>query len=250
MKGRRKKTFNLDSKRRREIVRYALHVGAADTEDFDRFLIAWYWHNPEAKDPLWSLMNAAQNMGGKLTEAEASAITKEASIMRQYRSADGLAKFLGVKYAQRQALRITTIGSDNVGKRARKVLRKHRARKRQEARRRSQGCRPRTEYEGNSLSATKPWEAEGMSRRSWERRGNKAVSQVRAQHSFFVTGEDALATTGARASERAFGPKKKQEDLRLATATTVAANRHASLPLELRLLALGLPLSVAYRAAA
>lgn len=233
-------------------MRLAKHVGAADTEDFDRYLIAWYLHNPKAQDPIWSLMEAAKRMGGQLTEAQASAITEEASIMQpwHYQSADPMARFLRLKYVTRQELRITTIGSFNVPKGARKVLRKLKAAKRQEARRRAKGCKRRDEYLAACLTAMKPWEDEGVSRRTWERRRNKAVSQVRAQHSFFLTGEDALATTGARASERAFGPKKKQEDLRLATATTLAADGYASLPLELRLMALGLPLSSEYRAAA
>ncbi|HVI11403.1 MAG TPA: hypothetical protein VM822_00890, partial [Pseudolabrys sp.] len=59
-------------------------------------------------------------MGGKVTEAEASAITEEASITRKHLSADNLARFLGVTYAQRQDLGLTTIGSVNVKKRARK----------------------------------------------------------------------------------------------------------------------------------
>jgi hypothetical protein len=36
--------------------------------------------------------------------------------------------------------------------------------------RRARGARPRAEYEGNSLTRKKPWEAEGVSRRTWERR--------------------------------------------------------------------------------
>jgi FixJ family two-component response regulator len=31
--------------------------------------------------------------------------------------------------------------------------------------------RPRAEYEANSLSRTRPWEAMGISRRTWYRRG-------------------------------------------------------------------------------
>jgi hypothetical protein len=75
-----------------------------DTEDRNRWLIAWVWHNPGAKDQIWSVMECAKNMGGKITEAEASAITEEASITRKHLMADSLAKFLGVTYEQRQAL--------------------------------------------------------------------------------------------------------------------------------------------------
>src|SRR5262249_18994583 len=75
--------FDFDAKRRNEIVLHALHVGAAETEDFDRYLIAWVWHNRKAIDQIWSVMEAAKRMGGKITEAEASAIIEEASSMRK-----------------------------------------------------------------------------------------------------------------------------------------------------------------------
>src|SRR5262245_56627011 len=116
---RRNGNFDFAAKRRREIVLHARHVGAAETEDFSRWLIAWVWHNRSAKDRIWSVMECAKNIGGKVTEAGASAITEEASITRKHLTADKLARFLGVTYEQRQALRLTTIGSVNVGTRAR-----------------------------------------------------------------------------------------------------------------------------------
>jgi hypothetical protein len=125
---RRQNNFSLAAKRRREIVLHARHVGAADTEDFSRWLIAWVWHNPSAKDQIWSVMEAAKSMGGKISEAEASAVTEEASITRKHLNADNLARFLGVTYAQRQALHLTTIGSVNVKKGARRILRKRKDR--------------------------------------------------------------------------------------------------------------------------
>jgi hypothetical protein len=158
-------SFDFAAKRRREIVLHARYVGAADTEDFTRWLIAWVWHNLKAKDQIWSVMECAKNMGGKITEAEASAITEEASITRKHLSADNLAKFLGVTFDQRQVLRLTTIGSINVKKRARKELRKLADRNYQERKRRARGMRSQSQ----SLSATRPWEELGMSRRSWYR---------------------------------------------------------------------------------
>ena len=98
-----------------------------DTEDLSQWLVAWVWHNRKAKDQIWSVMEAAKRMGGKITEAEASSVTEEASICRKHLTADNLARFLGVTYAQRQHLRLTTIGSVNVKKRARKELRKRSA---------------------------------------------------------------------------------------------------------------------------
>jgi hypothetical protein len=96
---RRHHNFSFAAKRRREIVLHARHVGAAQTDDFDRWLIAWVWHNCKAKDQIWSLMECAKTMGGKITEAQASEITEEASITRKHLTADSLARFLGVTYA-------------------------------------------------------------------------------------------------------------------------------------------------------
>jgi hypothetical protein len=136
-----------------------------------RWLVAWCWHNDQnVRDPVGALQLAAERMGGTLTEAEAIAVLEQADDMRQQRAADRLAWFLGVTYPQRQKLGITTIGSTDINKRTRAALRKRRRRLYHEHRRRSRGVRPRADYEANSLSRAKPWEAEGMSRRTWYRR--------------------------------------------------------------------------------
>jgi hypothetical protein len=242
MKGRQRKNFDLPAKRRREIVLHARHVGAAETEDFSQWLVAWFWHNPKAKDPIWSVMECAKNMGGgKITEAEASAITEEASITRKHLSADNLARFLGVTYAQRQALRLTTIGSVNVKKRARKELRKRQDRLAKEKKRRALGMRPQSE----SLSATQPWRKLGMSRAAWYRR-NKArnKSETTLSAAIFLSSEDRPVSPegGAGLAERGFAPKKARGLPSSQTASTLVADRYASLPLELRLAALCLPM--------
>jgi hypothetical protein len=164
--------FDICAKRRREIELHARHIGAADTEDFSQWLIAWIWHHPKATDQIWAVMEAAKRMGGKVTEAEASAIIEQASTTRKHKSADNLARFLGLTYSQRQALGLTTIGSTDVGKRARKELRKRRGRLNAERRRRDRGMRPQSQ----SLSRLKPWAAEGISRKTWERRRLSAAS--------------------------------------------------------------------------
>jgi hypothetical protein len=236
---RQRKNFDFTAKRRREIVLHARYVGAADTEDFDRWLIAWVWHNRKAADQIWSVMNAARNMGREITEAEASEITEEASITRKHLSADNLAKFLGVTYAQRQALRITTIGSIDVKKRARKELRKREDRLAAERKRRERGMRPQSE----SLSATQPWKELGISRRTWERRRNKARDATLST-AIFLSSEDRLASPEGEQGKQgwpsgAFAPKEAR-GLSSRDGDHDAADRHATLPMELRLLALGL----------
>jgi hypothetical protein len=239
---RRQHNFSFPAKRRREIVLHARYVRAAETEDFSRWLIAWVWHNPKAKDQVWSVTEAAKSMGRKISEAEASAVTEEASITRKRLTADNLARFLGVTYAQRQTLRLTTIGSVNVGKRARKELRKRQDRLAKEAKRRVAGMRPQSE----SLSATKPWRGLGISRAAWYRR-NKArrKGETTLSAALFICSEDRTVSTGLSEQRcRAEEIKIKKELPSSQTATTVAADRyvtaHSLLPLALRLLALGL----------
>jgi hypothetical protein len=237
----RKSAFRLDHIRRREIERLARHVGAVDTEDLSRYLIAWAWHNRQSTDPIWAIRNAARRMGRpNLTDAEASAIIEEASTIRGYLSADGVAEFLRVSYAKRQALGLTTIGAVNVKRRDRKVIRRIRDKVKREQKRRAAGVRPRAEYEATSLSRTKPWRAVNMSRRTWERRRNKArdasVSAAR-----LLIAEEGLAS--ARPTERVFDTKQEKKiigGLPSRDGDHDAADVHATLPVELRLLALGL----------
>jgi hypothetical protein len=244
---RRNQNFDLNAKRRREIVLHARLVGAHETEDFPRWLIAWHWYNPKAKDTIWSLMEAAKRMGGKITEAQASAITEEASIIRKCWSADNLARFLGLTYVQREKLGIKTIGSIDVKKRARKVLRQRKDRMYRERKRRAGGVLARAEYLARSLSTTKPWEKLGMSRRSWFRQRSKLGTGVSAV--IFLTSEDRPVPPegGTGLAERGFAskeevrmrpkgaPPKAANNLEQClpssrTATTMAADTAVSVP--------------------
>src|SRR5215470_8370669 len=129
------------AKRRREIVKHALYVGAADTEDFDRWLISWAQHNPRSKDPIGALMMAAERMGRPISEAYAETILDEAKRGRRYHKADSVGRLLGVTYAVRQRLRLTTIGCIDVSKRGRKHLRKVRDKIKKRNSRRAAGVR-------------------------------------------------------------------------------------------------------------
>lgn len=89
-----------------------------------------------------------------------------------------------------------------------------------------------------------------MSRRTWERHRNKA-RDASVSAAFLDIGEDRLATPtgGARLAEHqkrnssGASPRKEERGSPSSqTATTMAADRFDSLPLELRLMALGLPM--------
>src|SRR5262249_60684811 len=120
LKRRRNRNFDLNPMRRREIIRHAIHVGAMDTEDRDRWVVAHALYNPGAKDQVWGVIRAAQKMGGEITEAEAIAIVDEANAIPRAWGADRLAKHLGLTYQQRTVLGITTIGACDFSRRQRR----------------------------------------------------------------------------------------------------------------------------------
>jgi hypothetical protein len=245
-RGRRKGKVDLNPIRRREIIRHALYRGAADTEDFDRWLIAHVWHNPEAPRPVQAVMLAAEKMGGEITKADAIEIVDKASTGRWYPSADGLAGYLGVTYDERQTLRLGTIGSVNVKKADRKEIRRVRDKVRRRERRRASGIRPRAEYEANSLSRLKPWAAEGICRKTWERwrrRNMKPTLRVASvSAAYLLKAEDGLATARTAEGSSTLIRKEASGLPSSQTVTMMAVDVHQSLPVELRLLALGLPL--------
>jgi hypothetical protein len=216
MSKRRRRSFDIAPRRRREIVRDAQYVGAADTEDYWRWLVAWAWHNRTSKDQAGALENISKKMGRELGPSEIDEILELAKTTRQRRSADSLARFLGVTYARRQRLKLTTIGAIDVDRKQRNRRRRERNRMAKEARRRARGATPRVEYEANSLTRTEPWKAQGISRRTWERRRRVASAGTANPNlkdggpndaspgtAIFLSGEDTPAS-----------PKKNQGDFR------------------------------------
>lgn len=93
--------------------------------------------------------------------------------------AEPLGKKLQLTAAERTSLRITTIAPCDQTPAEREAARKERKRQRDRDRRRRQraaaGGIPRAQYEATSKSQKRPWEAEGMSKRTWYRR----MAQVR-----------------------------------------------------------------------
>jgi hypothetical protein len=155
--------FDKTAARRSEIERFAREIGAADTDDFPPFLIAWYWHNPNSKDAIGALIEAARRMGCIITEQQAEAIIEDADSQPKIRDRDQLAKYLGLTYAMRAKLDIRTIGACDVGPRARKLIQKRKRRKYDEARRRAKGMKNRADFLANSFSRLQPWRSEGVS---------------------------------------------------------------------------------------
>jgi hypothetical protein len=92
--------------------------------------------------------------------------------------ADTLAKRLNLTEADRRRLRIRTIGACDCTKenRAAACREKKRLRDRERGRqkRRAAGVKSRADYLASALTTIKPWMAEGISRRTWERRRRRA----------------------------------------------------------------------------
>ena len=165
MKGRG--GYDIRRRRRREIEALVQDIGAAETDEYPRYLVLWAQAVPENADRMIGILrNASLRMRHQITEDEARDIIEEARTTLRPRTPDGWARALGLTYARRQRIGITTIGAIDVNKRQRTQLRKLRAHERYRRRRQALGVTPRTQ----SLSALKPWAAEGISRRTWERR--------------------------------------------------------------------------------
>lgn len=95
---------------------------------------------------------------------------------------DAVAVLLHVTLKERTALGLKTIGACDVSAEDRKALAKEakriRDRTRQEQKRKADGRKDRASYEAASISAAKPWEAEGVSRRTWYRHLGTSPSRV------------------------------------------------------------------------
>jgi hypothetical protein len=161
--------FHFSTKRRLEIEAHAKYIGAADTDDLSRWLIAWLWHFPNlhSHDPVRTVIQAALKMGKlDFAEAEAKAVIDEARATPRQMESDALARWLGLTYQVRNRIGITTIGSADVDKHERKARRKARDRFAKEQRRRKRGRQPRAKWLAQRLTRTRPWEALGICRRT------------------------------------------------------------------------------------
>lgn len=123
--------------------------------------------------------------------AEAQAVAERVIANPHRWKADTLAWRLRLTDAERTALKIKTIGAFDVSKAERLARRKECNRAAEVARRRAKGAKPRATYEAASASRTKPWEAFGISRRTWERRGKPIPPQSEARDASGRTADEA-----------------------------------------------------------
>jgi len=129
---------------------------------------------------------------------------------RRYR-ADTLAAKLNLKAADRQRWGITTIGATDKRKEKRAAERKERKRQAQTARRRARGAQQRADYIASTKSkGSKPWEAGGVSRRTWYRQEQRLAQSVYSTPSSYAGHAACHAVAATPATEPS--AKSKKED--------------------------------------
>lgn len=117
-----------------------------------------------------------------LTLAEHRQIIADGIANHRNWKADALAWRLRLTREERRMLGITTIGAIDEGKAARTKRRRDMDRARKAAQRKAAGAVPRGQYEGGSIANARPWEAEGISRRTWYRRRAQPHLQPDERH--------------------------------------------------------------------
>jgi hypothetical protein len=108
--------------------------------------------------------------------------------------ASTLGNLLRLTRAERERLRIKTIRAEGANKREQDRDRERRKAERRRETRRRGGVVPRAAYEESSLTRKAPWKAEGISRRTWERRRKLACRKSDASNRAKRYVGDTLAT--------------------------------------------------------
>jgi hypothetical protein len=109
-------------------------------------------------------------------------IAAQAAKRKRMLRPDHVAQMLGVTLDERIALSLKTIGASNVSEAERKRIMRERKRERDRTRqlekRRLAGMADRQSQHSETLTSTKPWEAEGVSRRTWFYRQKQRCTEV------------------------------------------------------------------------
>lgn len=185
-RGQRKIPFNLTTRRLREIERIIglRHFFVPQTDDDDSYLVPvtqLLRRNlertigmPTSHDVLDRLKVWVERWAPMTSDERSEEIVRIAMPRPRLEKADVLGSKLRLTDAERTYLRITTIGAYDVNKAARECRNKNRKRERDRIKaaekRIERGAQPRPTYLAQCLSARAPWKAEGISRRTWERR--------------------------------------------------------------------------------
>lgn len=214
--------YNRTSHRLREIERIigARHGKLLDTDDADLYLVPVaqaHRHLDEAKhgqataDRILDRITVwAQVRTPLVTREQLLDAAREAMHRPKMGSADALATRLRLTYAERQSLRITTIGACDLNKAGRTRKQKERKRARERARaaakRAARGAIPRAEYLAKSRSRVQPWKAQGVSRRTYYRRIARGGGTSQLPSNLLSGGQPTCAKDQAQPSRLAGDP--------------------------------------------
>lgn len=169
--------FRLEVLRNREIERLIQHrhgVGFSDTDDGPLYAEAIALGLSRQDLTAWCKRWAPMVTAGEIAELES-----KASQRKRMLGADPCAQMLCVTMAERTALGLKTIGAVDATSEERAAIAKERKREhdrtRQERNRKAEGRKDRRSYEAESISQKKPWEALGMKRATWYRKGKPEI---------------------------------------------------------------------------
>jgi len=112
---------------------------------------------------------------------EVESLIQHLSVTPHYqklRTADELGRILNLTNADRERLKLWRIRPVDVTGEELAQQAKKRERARRAAQRRKQGVRTKAEYLAERRSKPKPWLAEGISRRQWQRRCRLMMSEM------------------------------------------------------------------------
>jgi hypothetical protein len=229
-----------------DLVRYR-HGTLPVTDDRETYLRFWAWHNLHSKHQREDLQAFGRRLGIILPEGEIEATVHyvQRRELRKF-SASSLGKHLRLTEDERWALNITTIEAHNVTPADRRRMRREMKTFKQRLRRRAKGVKPRVVYEDNSLTRTKPWKGQGISRTTWyRRRRNKAGKQpgTSLRASTLLTGLEGrtpvpIGTLPVPHLQQARGLPREEP-----LVPSLDLSAYERLPLEVRLACLCLPLS-------
>jgi hypothetical protein len=113
---------------------------------------------------------------------EAEAMAEAAEMTASWHDADAMAERIRLSFADRELLKVRTIGAVGITKRQRSAMQKEKRRERERDRRKAKGAQPHAK----SINRAEPWKAEGISRRTWFRRRAKAGGTKSCPVSFYV----------------------------------------------------------------
>jgi len=255
-----------------DLIRY--RFGALpDTDDRDIFLRLWCWSNPYSRDPAKDLREFGRRLGALLSDAEVKATIAYVQAHPRRFSAKTFGKHIRLTTAEWLRHRPTTMTPFDAKPKELERMRRDIRVERKRERRRREGAKPRAEYlAANTLSKTKPWETKGMSRAQWYRRRKSTavkkatVRQVRDMHLTDLTGDTPVSHGKGKdpqamkdqlplralpsCAEKATSSAPVPHSVSAAPPRPAFAGHHAEvvdaasvygeLPMELRLMALGL----------